>query len=404
MRYLLSKEPKLIETKRYDGMPALTAAVLSQKTDVVKFFVENLKIPVDSEAWLGAFEYADIKHDLVEYFLYKLTTTNNLSMIDAKNNDGWTALSKAASAGDVYVVDLLVDHGATIDLEALSCAIYAATNRYQPNIEVARHLLQKDRRVVNYQDEDGETPLKIALNKERNRHIVKLLVDYGANIDSEAWFMAVKSGDRQVVGALLEGKPDIINVQNEYKETALSMAMASWRYNKAGFVKFLVDHGADVNSEIWFEAVGEDKPNLKILGYLLDGKPEIINEKNDEEATALSLAIYKDKTGLVKLLVDRGANIDRGDWFMAAKSEKKPNLEILGYLLDKKPELINEKNYFERTALSEAAFAENQDLVKFLLDRGAVVDSDVLLKALRFSHDTCDYTIVDWLLNKNPNI
>ena len=100
-------------------------------------------------------------------------------------------------------------------------------------------------------------------------------------------------------------------------------------------------------------------------------------DDNDNGLTALMLAARWGKTEVVKLLLDRGADIETKDnngqtaLMLATQSG---NTEIVELLLDRDAN-IEAKNYHGNTALMLAAGRGNTEIVKLLLDRGADIEA-----------------------------
>ena len=76
---------------------------------------------------------------------------------------------------------------------------------------------------------DGETPLMMAC-QEGHLHIVKLLIEHGANVNTldfdgdTALAHAARNGENKIVKCLIDAGADV-NVRNRYKFTALDYAV-----------------------------------------------------------------------------------------------------------------------------------------------------------------------------------
>jgi ankyrin repeat protein len=138
------------------------------------------------------------------------------SLLDARDDNGWTPLLWASVAGHVGVVRCLLHHGAAVDernIEGRRTALWAACGL-------------------------GHTP------------VVRLLLDRGAdptiadNGASTSLMAASYHGHAEVVRLLL-GRPSVktsINQRNDVGRTALWLACATGR---GGFVRSLLERGAD---------------------------------------------------------------------------------------------------------------------------------------------------------------
>lgn len=221
--------------------------------------------------------------------------------IDAKDSSGWTALQRAARAGDLTEIAALIAKGAS--LEASSPQVY-----------------------------DGATAVEIALQFSAPP-AAKLLLDRGASI-------AGPIGPKVVALAAREGADDVIDVllKRGVKVAGSDALSLAAKYNHASSIIKLVKAGADVNAPDVNDhhftplmAACQDN-QLEAAKALLDAGARV-NEQDDEKSTALHWAVfaarpieihmYRDlsqphdtiyrpqpKAPLVKLLIDRGAKIE----------------------------------------------------------------------------------------------
>lgn len=115
--------------------------------------------------------------------------------------------------------------------------------------EVVKVLLEQDRENVNKVNDDGETPLILAV-KRSNLVITRLLLDAGADAQCADMdgvlplHIAADNGDLFVARALLEAGADI-NAKTTGGQTPLILAA---RNGKNDFTAMLTEAGADVNA------------------------------------------------------------------------------------------------------------------------------------------------------------
>lgn len=106
------------------------------------------------------------------------------------------ALLMASLIERLDIVKLLIDNGADVDIKteygstplhaALKLGYYARTRGEQSEFfDIARLLIRSGAKDVNTKDEDGTTPLFLALYSEQFA-IAKSLVDLGANVNEKA--------------------------------------------------------------------------------------------------------------------------------------------------------------------------------------------------------------------------
>ncbi len=156
-------------------------------------------------------------------------------------------------------------------------------------------------------------------------------------------FLAVRTGNLEMVAVLLEGGANV-NVKNEEEMcTALHLAAVYGRDDECGMVRYLLDKGADVNA-------------VDHLG-----------------ATPLADAAAHNFVKIMKLLVERGADVDRGTGWCATLSAAACNsVGAMRFLVDRGADLsvVSPQGY---TPLSLAArTGGNAALVDLLLAAGAL--------------------------------
>lgn len=251
--------------------------------------------------------------------------------IDATDEDGWTALERAAYGGRLDVVKFLLSRGAR-----------ANSKEYlNPPIILAAH--------------SGKA------------EIVKALLDNGADPNATgvnactALMRSVWKGHIEIVRLLLEKGADP-NARDDYNSTALTGPYNSlWRGNPQ-IVKMLLDRGADPNAQ-------DVRGQSALKSAASEGDLEMMKLLLDHGAnpnSALHQATFRDQTAAVKLLLDRGAKPIRVD------NIHKP--ETVKILLENRSD-VNLSDKDGITAVMEAAGAGYPDIVKRLLDRGADVNA-----------------------------
>lgn len=140
--------------------------------------------------------------------------------IDESNVPGQTILHKAASQGDLELLESLILQEAKIDEKNSEgfTALHEAV--FSKNVEAVRLLLAA-KAAVNEQNSNGTSPLHLAAQT--------------INTDS--------------VKALIEAKANV-NIQSKYKSTPLDMAYASCNENKDEAIRLLEAAGAQKGQNI----------------------------------------------------------------------------------------------------------------------------------------------------------
>ena len=133
---------------------------------------------------------------------------------------------------------------------------------------------------------------------------------------------------------------------------------------------------------------------------------EDIDEQNINGAIALFPAILNNNEKMVKLLLDRGANINiKGEFGPLILAVTEGNENIVNLLLDRGAD-INEQNIKGDTALIYAVTNNNINMVKLLLNRDANIDKKDIngYTSLIIAVDNGNENIVNLLLDRGADI
>ncbi|WP_161493781.1 ankyrin repeat domain-containing protein [Nitrosospira lacus] len=206
--------------------------------------------------------------------------------VDARDDDGKTALMKAVTHGRILIMQTLLDAGADINAQekggstALRMAAWDDTKAPIVKILLARGA------DPNLADNVGQTPLILA-SASRNIDIVRALLDKGADANARdaKGSTALMGASRaetdavELLRALLEKHADV-NAKDNNGLTALMLAAANGPVQNVGT---LLDAGADLHA------------------------------KDAEGSTALMLAVSYGRVEIVQTLLRRGAKVKDED-------------------------------------------------------------------------------------------
>jgi len=216
---------------------------------------------------------------------------------------------------------------------------YAAQKGHET---VVKLLLQTGKVDVDSKDEDGRTPLSYAV-EGGHEAVVRLLLDSGADVKRRLRYVDWVKGTGQTVLMLA--------VENGHEAV----------------VVVLLDRGADVNAEqVVYQKTRSFGPTL--------------SDRDDEEHrwTVLTMAIEKGHEAVVRLLLDRGADVNakRRKWryryfdnyrdygYNCGYGSLEPYIESHDYR--------ECDEYFEWTALMLAVESGHEAVVKLLVERDDV--------------------------------
>jgi uncharacterized protein len=118
----------------------------------------------------------------------------------------------------------------------------------------------------------------------------------------QALITAIKAGDFEAVRVALQQNPDLIRVRPEQGPSSLLFAVY---YNKPQIAAYLIEQGAPVDL---FEASALGL--LDQASQLLERRPEDINVYGRDGFQPLGLASFFGHTDLVRLFLDKGANVN----------------------------------------------------------------------------------------------
>ena len=319
------------------------------------------------------------------------------------------ALIKAAESGQPEAASLLISKGAPCTNETLLNAAEAPPSLAKGYSEVIKILVNCGVKVdATYSWRPDVTPLKIAARAGR-LDIVKTLVELGAQVGpptnssstetavmyaawnnkvgsreithyllkqgnftgeqlSESALSALYSGNNHALVPLLEAGAKL-NLSSGGRHP-LILTAASSGYSEV--IQTLINNGADVDTKAKY---GDTPLKKAIEGKHLETVRILIKNGANMEGTYLELATRANKTDILRLLLENGANpnhidiLGRTPLFFAAKAGRPDMVTIL---MDHGAN-INLQDHHEETALMQLADyqPENVEGVKILLEHGA---------------------------------
>lgn len=336
---------------------------------------------------------------------------------DRKNIHNKTPLHLACQSGYYEIVKLLIDRGVRVNVhdKYQRTALHYAVDNYSPKYYLPHQISQKAKR-----KKEAKNRLKI----------VKLLLKHKAEIDSKSDFeetaLLLSSQYWPDIAVYLIDNGADVNLKNGYGSSAINYA-ASNAYEKLFFK--LIENKADYTTQsnqnetlLHKACVGG---SLKIVQFLLSKDFSInektgylktplhfavqysqlpitklliekgakLNEKDGDQKTPLHYAAYrgyndgiwmdkrspkqiqKDRLECVKLLIDKGTNINALDkykrnplYYFVSNTE-----DIALFLLDKKAD-FNQKDIYNETPLNIAIYNANLNIVKKILKNGGKIE------------------------------
>jgi ankyrin repeat protein len=351
-------------------------------------------------------------------------------------------LCEAAGKGHEEIVRLLLDNGVNVDARRNKAAETAFTptkkrTKAQTNQETRNWLASQDIDLDSASDDDDDNDnddghddewvathtgnALYAASEAGHTNMVKLLLDYDADIfgnssgrSGNAFQAAAEGGHEEIVKLLLESGFDVNTRGRYYIDDSSSfycygsnaLCAASEKGNTA-LVKLLLEHDALVSFSggIYGNPLqaAAAKGHEEIVEMLLNTEGIEINKTGKylswlgdvTDGAALYLASEEGHVNIVKLLLDRGADIDaKVDlWGTALTIAAVSNQEEVVRLLLERGADVNVENEFCSGALDAAAQYGHEEIAEMLYDAGADIEKALEDAEYRSGRNDNDYSL-----------
>jgi ankyrin repeat protein len=418
-----------INAKNKDGSTPLETAIFNAKVDLAILLLEHgAKTNEISSPYAGetALYYA-IQTDsaaLVELMIKKGAQVNVV------NKSGLSPLTLAIVKKQLSIAQLLINHGAEVDVNFLSKARYESSHysflddeilsfvlKHGANINSKDHagdnvlwsvgydsdlteLLLKYGADINIKNSGGRTVLHVAARFARD-NVAKWLVEHGANVNIKddagltPLFHATQSYARHFE-ATPAPPPSLLNNSPHNKTLKQKPIHSSPSQDlnyvfPAGFdtanskatVELLLAHGADIGAtDFQGQGLLHVAPTKDIVDLLISRGIAVNTKRNRDGATALHLATKSGRNEVVKVLLAHGADINATDKSGNTPLHMAKEWQTASLLLDHSAS-VNAKNnngirplmHFMGTLLTSipsdgGAF----EIIRILVQRGADVN------------------------------
>lgn len=331
------KKPTIITT----GATALHVAVQHGRMDLVEELIKH-GAPVDAKTKDGMTSLMSSESIEMVRGLAKLGANVNECM-----DNGATALHYAAQNGELEMVKLLVEElGAKVDVktkEGATPLYFACVNGF---LEVVNVLL-KHKADPNSKLENGITPLYVAC-EHGHLEIITHLMKEGGDINAR-----VQGGSSPIHIAASYGFTDIVKLL----------------FNNGGD-KTMEEHSP--NNLLCAAAekgqIGMMKEALKEMGAKVDARRK-------DGMTPLFLACYGGHTACVKLLLENGASVRGETPVSESLSSLLSSLTPSDYIQKGREAGVGLAFAANFTPLHVASFAGKTEVVKLLLEKGADLEA-----------------------------
>ncbi|MCL2260361.1 MAG: ankyrin repeat domain-containing protein [Fibromonadales bacterium] len=260
-------------------------------------------------------------------------------------------------------------------------------------VEDVRYFIEQQGVKVDIKNDDGQTPLCLAMFNENNENSLKIaafLIKAGADVDARGingysiLHAAAMSGYAEFIKFLISKGADVkaenvggetslhcadsveaakylidagadFNAKDKYGQTPLhTMINGLGRRNGAKVFKYLYEAGADVdakdnNGHTLLHVTAEWSGNIEIAEYLIS-KNAKIDAKDNNDSTPLHLAVMHELIEIAAILIKAGANvnaIDKWDHTPLSDAKDSGNASMIRCLEEATQTSTNFANIFE---------------------------------------------------------
>lgn len=240
--------------------------------------------------------------------------------------------------------------------------------------------------LLDVQDEDGQTPLHIAVHHSHKK-IIKILLKKGARTDiadNEGTYplhIVSWNGNNRLVSLLLNANANMVNALDADETSSLSLASEQGHDE---VVQNLIQAGASLQPDNRGEtplhkaALFNHPSTLEILlNHIRESKSEWgVDHMDNTKSTPLLCASFVGSLECVKLLYENNANLYQKDEELSTalhKAAYNGHIEIVRFLLDNGIP-IDAEDINGATALHKAAFNGETKVIKLLCKYNANVN------------------------------
>ena len=283
-----------------------------------------------------------------------------------------------------YKLDLLeepVVRKEIIDYDELEYLLIKAV-KYSDHPEVLEVLIDAGA-YVNIVDEQGRTPLMIAVNNRRNIEMIKVLLKKGARVNT--WdkekvtplMYAVINNDNRIIELLIKHGA-YLNIEGAKNKT---LAYAVKNNGEVDSIETLLDYGAKVNEEDKYGQIpleyAVDNKNIEMITLLIKYGANV-NFRTENNRTIFMKALNLiEEISTIEMFIENGTEINARDedglTSLMIASANNENVNIIELLLQKEIS-INTRCKNGRTAISYSVYNENPDIIRKLIEVGGNVN------------------------------
>jgi ankyrin repeat protein len=317
------------------------------------------------------------------------------------------------------------------------CAVAPPAGEYEDNIDVADghgntmlHLHLQDARNfdrssvmsliarganINAKNNNGETPLHIAVLHSQPIEVVNALIAAGADVNAAdnhgitLLFLSVTKMTEQITYALLSAGARVDVAYPVNGNTVLHAAVSKY---DVGVLRALIERGADVNAKNASSKtplhIAVSRGNVDFARELVKGGADV-NTPLVDGATCLHIAILSRNDALAALLIRAGAHVNakmptEGETPLHAAT--RTNMVDIVRMLIANGANVNGETTLGKTALHIAVEDNKSAIVAILIDNGANVNAQTFsgIAPLHISVANQHIVITQMLVSAGANV
>lgn len=331
----------LINSKNENGQTAFDIAIFNKDIESIELLSKYAILPkLDSDFWdiiIGNDsvdlykKYENIDHDKNEILYQSIKSKHEkiaLYLIEKQNNFHSKLLFLAIATDQLDILKSLTNKG--VDLESKgkygdSPILYAFQKK---RIAIVKFLIEQKVNLTN-KDKFGNTLLILAIQNDWDT-LAKILIASGHidinennHVDNTALFYAVKKNNYAIASFLLTKGADV-TVTNKQGETPLHFYLKQSKVFSTSTVKELLEHGMNLYDQDKSGRTVQDLATKNVKKYLdifdtikkndmeriklLINAGTSVDQKSKDDKTPLILALKHKNEDMVEFLIERGAN------------------------------------------------------------------------------------------------
>ncbi|KAF4529835.1 hypothetical protein B566_EDAN017101 [Ephemera danica] len=309
LNLLLNRDLTLLNKQDINGMTPLHIACKVGNDEAANFLLsyKDCSVHLQDQTNKCAIHYAAETRSFVEILQHMVKRDHTL--LNKQDKNGMTPLHIACKEGNVKAANFLLsneDCSVQIQNEKKRFAIhYAAENL---NVKILKHMLERDHTLLNKKDENDMTPLHYSII-HYNGGATKFLLSLTECEVIADW----ESIGPSCMKILMEKNPQLLDMQNKNRQTALHIAAKKNNYDVLNFLLNLTDCNVCVKDENGDTALHLYTTNIVPFVFPHQAIYSSLNMQNNSGQTPLHMAVQTGNSNIVRYLIYLGADTELKD-------------------------------------------------------------------------------------------